>query len=152
MPGLFGFFLRNCYTLPLATNPTVLRDMFKSISIILKKGDLILVYPEQSMWWNYRKPKPLKPGAFLFAIRNNVPVIPTFITMRDTDTIAGDGSKVQAYTLHFLKPIYPNSELTEQENIKRMKEDNERQCQEIYEKVYKTKLVYLTEEKKEDKE
>ena len=149
-PGLFGFFLRNCYTLPLATNPTVLRDLFKSIKIILEKGNLILVYPEQSMWWNYRKPKPLKPGAFLFAARNNVPVIPTFVTMRDTDTIAKDGSKVQAYTLHFLKPIYPNSELTEQENIRRMLEDNERQCKEIYESVYKTKLTYLCDEVKEE--
>lgn len=149
-PGLFGFFLRNCYTLPLATNPTVLRDLFKSIKIILEKGNLILVYPEQSMWWNYRKPKPLKPGAFLFAARNNVPVIPTFVTMRDTDTIAKDGSKVQAYTLHFLKPIYPNSELTEQENIRRMIEDNEKQCKEIYESVYKTKLTYLCDEVKEE--
>ncbi len=31
------------------------------------------------MWWNYRKPKkPLKPGAFKIASRNNVPVIPIF--------------------------------------------------------------------------
>ena len=149
-PGLYGFFMRNCYTLPLATNPTVLRDLYKSISVILSKGNLILVYAEQSMWWNYRKPKPLKPGAFKFAVRNNVPVIPTFITMRDTEKLDHDGSPIQAYTLHFLKPIYPNNELTEQENIMRMKEDNERQCKEIYEKVYKTKLVYLTEEKKEE--
>ena len=146
-PGVFGFFLRNCYTLPLATNPTVLRDLYNSIKVILSKGNLILIYPEQSMWWNYRKPKPLKPGAFMFAVKNNVPIIPTFITMRDTDTLDRDGSPVQAYTLHFLKPIYPNNELSEQENIKRMKEDNERQCREIYEKVYGVKLTYLSEEK-----
>ena len=67
--------------------------------------------------------------------------------LEDTDTLDRDGSPVQAYTLHFLKPIYPNNELSEQENIKRMKEDNERQCREIYEKVYGVKLTYLSEEK-----
>ena len=147
-PGLYGFFLRNCNTLPLATNPTVLRDFYKSMGVILKRGDLVLIYPEQSMWWNYRKPKPLKPGAFMFAVKNNVPVIPTFITMRDTDQVDQDGSKIQAYTLHFLKPIYPNSELNDQENIAKMKADNERQCKEIYESVYGVKLTYLCDEAK----
>lgn len=27
---------------------------------VLKDGHFMLIYPEQSMWWNYRKPKPLK--------------------------------------------------------------------------------------------
>ena len=45
----------------------------------------ILIYPEQSMWYNYRKPKPLKVGAFSFAVKNNVPVLPIFITCEDTE-------------------------------------------------------------------
>ena len=148
MPGLYGFFLRNCYTLPLAVNPTVLRDFQKSVDTILQKGHLILIYPEQSMWWNYRKPKPLKAGAFIFAARNNVPVIPTFITMRNTDKLEKDGSYIQAYTLHFLSPIYPDENLTLQENVNYMKSENERKCKEIYESVYGEKLTYLTEDKK----
>ncbi len=147
MPGLYGFFLRNCYTLPLATNPTVLRDLYASISTILKKGNYILIYPEQSMWWNYRKPKPLKQGAFIFASKNNVPVIPTFITMRDTDKLDKDGAPIQAYTLHFLKPIYPDEDLSQQENVNYMKELNEKRCKEIYEQVYGVPLEYLPEEK-----
>ena len=147
MPGLYGFFLRNCYTLPLATNPTVLRDLYASISAILKKGNYILIYPEQSMWWNYRKPKPLKQGAFIFASKNNVPVIPTFITMRDTDKLDKDGAPIQAYTLHFLKPIYPDEDLSQQENVNYMKELNEKRCKEIYEQVYGVTLEYLPEEK-----
>lgn len=38
-----------------------------------------VVYAEQSMWWNYRNPKPLKKGAFTFAAGSNVPVVPCFI-------------------------------------------------------------------------
>ena len=147
MPGLYGFFLRNCYTLPLATNPTVLREFNKSVNTVLKRGNFILIYPEQSMWWNYRKPKPLKQGAFIFASRNNVPVIPTFITMSDTDKVGPDGAFIQAYTLHVLKPIYPDESLTQQENVAYMLKENERQCKEIYEKIYGEPLTYLPEEK-----
>ena len=147
MPGLYGFFLRNCYTLPLATNPTVIRDLFQSISTILKNGHLILIYPEQSMWWNYRKPKPLKSGAFAFASRNHVPIIPTFITMRDTDQLDADGSVLQAYTLHILEPIYPDDLLSPSENAAFMKEENEKRWKAIYERVYGQKLTYLPEEK-----
>ena len=121
--------------------------MFKSIKIILEKGNLILVYPEQSMWWNYRKPKPLKKGAFIFAARNNVPVIPTFITMRDTDKVDENGSYIQAYTLHILQPIYPDRTLTIQENVNKILGENEVLVKDLYEKIYKEKLTYLPEEK-----
>ena len=147
MPGLFGFFLRNCNTLPLATNPTVMRDLFKSMSVLLNRGHFILIYPEQSMWWNYRKPKPMKQGAFIFAVKNNVPIIPTFITMRDTDKKEDNGSFIQAYTLHIMEPIYPDMGKDEKENIAWMKAENERVCKELYEKVYGTPLTYLPEEK-----
>ena len=147
MPGIYGYFLRNCNTLPLATNPTVLRSFQNAVDTILTKGNYILVYPEQSMWWNYRKPKPLKQGAFIFAARNNVPVIPTFITMRDTDKLAADGSIIQAYTLHFLPAIYPEEGLSQQENVMNMKKENERLCKEVYERVYGEPLTYTTEAK-----
>ena len=146
-PGLYGFLMRNCNTLPLSRNKSVMIEFVKAVETILKKGHYILIFPEESMWWNYRKPKPLKQGAFIFAARNNVPVIPTFITMRDTDKLAKDGSIIQAYTLHFLPAIYPEERLSQQENVANMKKENERLCKEVYEKVYGEPLTYLTEAK-----
>ena len=86
-PGLFGKFMRYCNSLPLANDFDVMRQMIDSVGYWLNKGHMILIYPEQSMWWNYRKPKPLREGAFRFAVKSNVPVVPTFITMRDTDEL-----------------------------------------------------------------
>ena len=80
-PGLYGFFFRNCDTLPLSSNKRTMIEFMKATSTILQRGDFILIYPEQSLWWNYKKPKPFKNGAFKMAVRNNVPVIPIFITM-----------------------------------------------------------------------
>ena len=95
-PGLFGYFMKNCYTLPLSDNFKVMKECLSAVDILLKEGHFILVYAEQSLWWNYRKPKPLKEGAFRFACKNNVPVLPTFTTMRDTDKLLSGyiGSKI----------------------------------------------------------
>ena len=55
-PGLYGFFFRNCDTLPLSSNTQTMKEFMKAVDTILQRGDFILIYPEQSLWWNYRKP------------------------------------------------------------------------------------------------
>ena len=148
-PGMYGFFFRNCNTLPLSSNKRTMIEFVKAVDVILKRGDFILIYPEQSMWWNYRKPKPLKNGAFNFAARNYVPVIPIFITMEDSDIIGEDGFPIQEYTVNIEKPIYPDENLTEKENTEAMKEKNYEVWKNVYEYFYKTPLEYDTLENKE---
>ncbi len=148
-PGMYGFFFRNCNTLPLSSNKRTMIEFVKAVDVILKRGDFILIYPEQSMWWNYRKPKPLKNGAFNFAARNNVPVIPIFITMEDSEIIGEDGFPVQEYTVNIEKPIFPDENLTEKENTEAMKEKNYEVWKNIYEDFYKMPLEYDTLENKE---
>lgn len=102
----------------------------------------MLVYPEQSMWWNYRKPKPLKKGAYTFAARNQVPVLPCFITMEDSDILGEDGFFVQEYTIHIAPAIYPEENVSRSENVENMRRKNYEIWKEIYEKTYGEKLVY----------
>ena len=142
--GFYGFLMRNCNTLPLSSNKRTMVKFVKAINELLQKGNLILVYAEQSMWWNYRKPKPLKDGAFKFAARNNVPVVPMFITMEDSSTIGPDGFAVQQYTIHIGKPIYPNSAKDLKENIETLKTENAKIWKQIYEDFYKIPLTYTT--------
>lgn len=141
-PGFYGFLMRNCNTLPLSSNKYTMKKFMWAVNTILQKGHFILVYPEQSMWWNYRKPKPLKKGAFNFAATNKVPVLPCFITMEDTDVMDEDGFPVQAYTVHVGEPIYPDKEKTKAENIEMMMQKNAQVWKEIYEKTYKVPLSY----------
>ena len=149
-PGFPGFLFRNGDTLPLSTNTSTMIEFMKAVDTILQRGDFILIYPEQSMWWNYRKPKPLKIGAYKMASKNNVPVIPIFITMEDSDIIGDDGEPVQEYTVNIAKPIYPNENLSIKENTEKMREENAKVWKEIYEDFYKMPLEYTTI--KEDKE
>lgn len=141
-PGFYGFLFRNCDTLPLSSNKRTMVEFMKSVKVILERGDFILIYPEQSMWWNYRKPKPLKTGAFKMATRSNAPIIPIFITMEDSDIIGDDGFPVQEYTINIEKPIYPDKNLSEKENTESMKEKNYQVWKEIYEDFYKVPLEY----------
>ena len=146
-PGLYGFFFRNCNTLPLSSNKRTMVKFMGAVDKILEKDDFILIYPEQSMWWNYRKPKPLKSGAFKLAARNNVPVIPIFITMEDSNIIGDDGFPVQKYIINIEKPIYPDAKLTKSVNTQRMKKKNFEVWKKVYEDFYKIPLEYTTEKK-----
>ncbi|MGN1311283.1 MAG: lysophospholipid acyltransferase family protein [Clostridia bacterium] len=146
-PGLYGFFFRNCDTLPLSSNTKTMTEFIKAVDTILARGDFILIYPEQSLWWNYKKPKPLKNGAFRLAARNNVPVIPIFITMEDTDIIGEDGFPVQQYIINIEEPIYPDETLSAKENTEAMKKKNFEVWKKVYEDFYKIPLEYTTEKK-----
>lgn len=143
-PGLYGFFFRNCDTLPLSSNKRTMIQFMKAVNILLQKGDFILIYPEQSLWWNYRKPKPLKNGAFKMAVRNNVPVIPIFITMEDSDIIGDDGFPIQEYIVNIAEPIYPDNNLQPKERVEKLLNKNFEIWKNIYEDFYKIPLEYTT--------
>lgn len=147
-PGIYGFFFRNCDTLPLSSNNKTMVEFMKAADTILKRGDMILIYPEQSLWWNYKKPKPLKPGAFRIAARNNVPIVPIFITMEDSNIMGDDGFIIQQYTINIENPIYPDKDFNEKENTQIMKTKNYEIWKEVYEHFYKVPLLYSTEKGK----
>ena len=148
--GLYGFFFKNCDTLPLSSNTETMIEFMKAVDTILQRKDFILIYPEQSMWWNYKKPKPLKNGAYRFAARNSVPIIPIFITMEDSNIIGDDGFFVQEYIVNIGTPIYPKSGLAEKECAEIMKNQNAKVWKEIYEDFYKVPLEYNTKVPIED--
>ena len=144
-PGFYGYLMRHCNTLPIPSTPSVKKEMIKATFSLLRDGNLVLVYPEQSMWWNYRKPKPLCPGGFYFAAKMNLPILPCFITMRDSDRIGADGFPVQEYTIHVSPPIYPEKGLSLGENTARFMEKNSEVWKEIYEDTYMIPLIYTTD-------
>ena len=141
-PGIYGLLMRNCNTLPLSSNKETMKKFVKSVDQLLLEGHFVLVYPEQSLWWNYKKPKPLKKGGFTFATKNHVPVLPCFITMEDSDVVDDDGFYVQEYTIHVKPPIYPDENKSRNENIRDMMQCNFQVWKEVYEETYQVPLEY----------
>ena len=146
-PGFYGFLFKHCNTLPLSSVASTMKNFMHAVKTYLAQGRQILIYPEQAMWWNYRKPRPLTSGAFKMAAENNVPVIPFFITMQDSDIVDSDGFFVQEYTVNILKPIFPKEELSVRQNAEFMKNENYSVWKKVYEEFYGIPLVYLEEEK-----
>lgn len=144
-PGFYGFLMRHCNTLPLSSNHQTMKKFISATNELLQNGNFVLVYPEQSMWWNYRKPKPLKKSAYTIAAKNSVPVLPCFITMKDSDIMGDDGFFVQEYTIHIAEPIYPNAGLSAVKNAEAMMTENAEIWKNIYEKEYHIPLSYITE-------
>lgn len=141
-PKPFGLFMRHCNTLPLSSRTDTMKKFLGAVRTLLGRGETILIYPEQSMWWNYRKPKPLQDGAFSLAVRNKAPIVPVFITMEDSDLLDSDGFFVQEYTLHILPAIYPDASLSSANAKEKMKKENYEAWVKVYEDFYKKPLVY----------
>ena len=151
-PGFYGVLMRHCNTLPLSSNFKTMEKFIAAVDRVLEKNQFVLVYPEQGMWWNYRKPRPLQKGAFTFAARNNKPVLPVFITMEDSDVLDDDGFYVQEYTVHFCEPIYPDPNKKRAQNACEMRDKNYETWKSVYEQTYGEKLTYSCDEEQQVKE
>ncbi len=147
--GPMGEIARHTGYIPISStlNKTLLRKFDEAITYYLKKGKKILIYPEQAMWREYTKPRPLKPGAFHYAVKNNVPIIPMFITIEPNTQVVDEQNRLNfgSYTIHILPAIYPKTDLSKKENEKYMKLENFRLWKECYEKTYNKKLSYSTD-------
>lgn len=136
MAGKLGWIIKNINTIPFTPSPRYLEDNFnKTIEQNIKKNHFILFYPEQELWLNYTKPRPLKPGAYHYAAKHGIPVIPTFTVMESVD----GNSK---YTLFIGKPLYPNKKLDLKENKNLLAEQDFAFKQSVYEQFYNKKLTY----------
>ncbi|MBQ8409849.1 MAG: 1-acyl-sn-glycerol-3-phosphate acyltransferase [Clostridia bacterium] len=144
-PGLYGYLFRHCNTLPLSSSLSCMKELLAALHVLFSRGEKILIYPEQGMWHNYRKPRPLKLGSFRFAAKENVPVLPIFITLEDTDRHDADGMPIQAYTVHILPAIFPDKALSLRENSMRMCLENYKLWKATYEAFYGIQLEYTTE-------
>lgn len=138
-----GKLMRAGDMMPMSDTHAGMRHFNKALDYRLgKKKSFVLFYPEQAMWWNYEKPRPYKNGAFHYAVKYNVPIIPTFITFIKTDELDEEELPKRKFILNVLDPIYPKPELTNKENVDYLRELNFKLCKEKYEDFYQTELSY----------
>lgn len=144
-PGFYGMLMRNCYTFPLSSNRETMKKFLSSMDTVLQHGDFMLVYPEQSMWWNYRKPKPLKKGAYTFAAKT---MCRCFLALSLWKTAIS--SVMMAFmcrnTRYTLQSRFIHPQKTQAENVDAMRRKNAAVWKQIYEEFYGIPLVYDTAE------
>ncbi len=138
-----GSLMRAGDMIPLSETRKGMRKFNEAIEYKLNKNNnFILFYPEQAMWWNYEKPRPFKDGAFHYAAKHNVPIIPTFITFQKNGKYDNEGIEEKEFILHIMPPIYPNPKYSVKENMLYLKEKDYQACKEKYESFYRKDLVF----------
>ena len=144
MKGQFRFLLRNCGTIPISKSKEYMSNRFMpAIKELLKRKHFILIYPEEQMWFNYRKPRTCKIGAYHLAAKNNVPILPCFVAMEERKgEYEEDGFNKLKYTLYIMPPIYPDSSKDIKTNKEEMQKKDYEAKVNAYETAYGKKLVY----------
>jgi len=142
--GALGDGMRASGMLPLPENFEGMEHFGDAIAKSFKKNHYVLFYPEQSEWWYYHKLRPFKDGAFHYALKDNVPIIPCFITFapRIRPYSDADGDYPERIIVHILKPIYPNPEADYKTERARLKDAAFEECKKCYENVYGKPLSY----------
>lgn len=147
MTGIIGFLMKYADTIPISTDPHYLARDFLSVmkEKLVDKKEAILLYPEQEMWFNYRKPRPPKKGAYFYAAKLNVPILSCFVEMVDLEDDDTPEFKKVRYVLHVLDVLYPDESKTARENTEYLAERDYQLKKECYEMVYGRELVYTFE-------
>lgn len=144
MPGFIGFLMNYADTVPLSDDPHYLEGEFiEMLREIIKKRDYVLIYPEQEMWFNYRKPRPPKRGAYYFASKLSAPVISCFVEQLDSgEPESRAGFNRIKFRLHVLDVLRPDGEKSVRENSMDLCKLDYRLKTEAYERVYGRPLSY----------
>lgn len=108
--------------IPIPQNIQYTRDFLNSIDKLLKDNKTIHFYPEGSLWPYHNKIRHFKNGAFDFAVRNNVPVVPMVFKFNKAKKINNLIKTRTTITLVIQKPIYPNKLLAKKDAIIDLKE------------------------------
>ena len=138
MKGIIGFIMNYSDIIPISNQISYMKKYFsKILEELLQKNNYILIYPEQEMWFNYKKPRTLKPGAYYYAAKNNVPIISCFVEIREKEEKDNSEFYKVKYIIHILPPIYPNAEKTAKENEIIMMEKDYEQKKMAYEQAYR---------------
>ncbi|MDD6095093.1 MAG: lysophospholipid acyltransferase family protein [Clostridia bacterium] len=143
MPGVLGFLMNYADVIPLSGNFHYMeRDFPAVLKELLDKGEAVLIYPEQEMWFNYRKPRPPKIGAYHYAAKLNVPVVSFFVETVDLDEKDTESFNKVRFILHVLGVIYPDPEKSVHANSIEMSEKDYALKKAAYEKAYNKPLTY----------
>ena len=143
MKGIIGFFMNFANTVPLSGNIKFMTgDFMNVLNEHIHNNEVILIYPEQEMWFNYRKPRPPKRGAYYFAAKLNVPVISCFVEIIDLDKNDTDEFKKIRYRIHILDVLKPDPDVSVRENSRRLCDADYGLKKTAYENIYGKKLSY----------
>ena len=141
--GLGGHIIRHGGMWPFSNNVTATKNLMREMGKRLHEGKIVNFYAEQAMWINYQKPRPMKEGAFHYAVKFNVPVLPVFCTFQKNAN-----GHIKKLRIHTMPAIYPDEMLPAKERAHAMRAAAEAAWRECYKRAYGIPLKYLPDRRK----
>lgn len=96
--------------IPIPRNKSGKEKMINTIDDLLQKGEVVGIYPEGELIPYYEGIREFKNGAFNFAVKNQVPILPIVFTYREPEGIIKLIKKKPFITLTILEPEFPKPE------------------------------------------
>lgn len=144
--GLGGWFIRHAALWAFSADLAAMRNLTNEMKARLGEGGIVHFYAEQAMWTNYQKPRPMKDGAFYYAVRYNVPVLPVFFTFK-----VNKKGCMRKLVIHILPPVAPDNSLPRNERAGRLKAQAQAAWTPCYERAYGVTMEYLPDRRRNAK-
>jgi len=105
---------------------------------VFRGGGAVLIYPEEQMWFNYRRPRPGRHGVYDYAAQLNIPIVSLFTEIIDTGKPEPSDPEFNKnrYVVHVLDTLYPDPSLPADERSKALRRADDAQRKAAYERIY----------------
>ena len=119
------WFVRYVGGIPMPETRGGMRKFDEAFDEYHRRGDLILVFPEEVRWDFYTPIRPFRKGAFTMAYKYNAPVIPCAIRFRQrTGIYRLFGPKdLPLMTIHVGEPLMPDTSKSRKEETERLRRE-----------------------------
>lgn len=112
-------FVKALGAIPIPRSVKAIEKFSEAVGTLLQQGNVVHFYPEGILFPYYNGLRKFRRGAFNYAVKNDVPVLPMVITYHERNS---KFRKTPTAKIHILPPVYKDETLkTEREQIKDMK-------------------------------
>lgn len=139
--GWFGKLFKAGGFIPVSMKVKDIRNLQNAVGEIVKRGKIVNFYPEHALWPRYEKVRPFQAGAFRYAVKFGVPVVPLFIEYRETALRRFFRMKKKA-VVHILPVMEAPEGNTERERAAALSDAVYAAMKAKYEEVYGKPMVY----------
>lgn len=131
-------------TLPVPDTTGGLKNLHSTVSYLLAKKRVIVVYPEAHLWPYYTGLRPFPTTSFRFAANNNVPAIPVAVTYTEPRHPFKSRKKPKPI-VYIGEPVFPDAELSSKANAEMLRD----KCYEYIKKTIDEKSTHALYEYKQ---
>lgn len=139
MTGWVGMIFKYFDTIPIIKDHEFLSTTFPdALNRVFQGGDAVIIYPEEQMWFNYRRPRPGRHGVYDYAAALGVPIISLYTEAIDTGKPERSTKEFDKthYVVHVLDTLYPDMSLPQAERSKALREADDAQKKAFFEEHF----------------